>query len=338
MSLSPTSAERVPRYGSSGARPSRRRLLALLCLLQVPWLPATSAQQPFRLVVPAPAGGALDLVARALAEPLAMQLGQPVRVENIVGAGGLVGAMVVSRAPPDGSTIVVVHSGLVAAPTQLPRVDLLDDLVPVARTGRSPLVLVVRVDSPFTSLAGLIGAARSEPGRLSYASGGIGSPGYEAVVELAVRAKGFDAVHIPYGGAIDGGTALQRGDVDFQFGVLGAMLPLIAAGRVRALAVSSAGRVAVLPDVPTVAESGLPGFAIEPWAGIAAPAGTPGDTVVRLDAALRSALDAPAVRTLMARLGIVVDHAGPADFRRQIAREVEAQTARALRAGPKAAR
>lgn len=328
--------------GGVALRPTRRQLLALLGVTAAQALPSVARaawpEQPIRLVVPAPAGGAMDLFARALATALATSVGQPVRVENIVGAGGLIGALAVTRSAPDGTTIVVVHSGLIAAQTFNSRLDLLRDLAPVARLARSPLVLVVRSDAPFTSLQGLVAAAQAAPGRLSYASGGIGSPAHEAVVELAARTGGLDAVHVPYGGAADGATALLRGDIDFEFGVLAAMLPLIEAGRLRALAVTGAGRVPLLPDVPTVAECGVPGFSIEPWAGIAAPAGTPPDIVTRLDAALLRSLDAPGLRALMARLGMIADHADPAAFRRQIALDVQAQALRNQRLGPKIGR
>lgn len=318
-------------------RLSRRRCLGVLGLApllvraEAAW--AAWPGKPIRLVVPVPAGGAVDVFLRALGDALAVELGQPVLADNIPGAGGLIAAKAVARATPDGHTLLLVHSGLVAVQVLNPRLDLLREFVPLARLVHSPLALVVRADVPYKTLAELIAAVRAQPGQFAFGSGGIGSPAHVAVLEIASRAGPFVAVHIPYNGAAEVGTALLRGDIAFQFGVLGAVLPMIAAGRFRALAVTSEVRVALLPDVPTVSEAALPGFRIEPWAGLAAPAGTPAGVVARLSDALPRALAASAVQTVAARLGLVAACADGPSFARQIARELVKEKVRARQLG-----
>jgi tripartite-type tricarboxylate transporter receptor subunit TctC len=284
-------------------------------------------------VVPAPPGGGLDLFARALAEQLTIALGQTVFVVSIPGAGGLIGAQAAARATPDGYTLALIHSGLLSVQAVKPRLDLLRAFLPLARLAHSPLVVVVRADAPQASFAELIAAVRAQPGRLSYASGGSGSPSHVAVAEMAYRLRDFDAVHVPYGGATEAATALVRGDVDFQVGVLGAVLPLIAAGRLRALAVTSGQRIGALPDLPTVAEAALPGFSIEPWSGLAMPAGAPADVAARIGEVLPRALDAAPMHTLSRKLGFEIAHADAASFARKLARELDAEKLRVKRLG-----
>lgn len=283
--------------------------------------------------MPAPPGAALDLFARALVEHLSLALGQPVIVANIAGAGGLIAAKVGSRSAPDGHTLLLAHSGLLAVQTFNPRLDLLREFVPVARLVHSPLVLVVRAEAPYKTLADLFAAVRAHPGRFSYGSGGIGTPSHVAVVEIASRTGPIGAVHIPYNAASEASTAMLRGDIEFAFGVLGALLPLIESGRLCALAVTGDGRTSLLPDVPTVSEAGVPGFSLEPWAGLMAPAGTPSEVLVRLDSAVPRVLAAPAMQAFVARLGLVVAYADGPTFATQIARELAQESQHANQLG-----
>lgn len=325
------------RWPRAALRLTRRRCLAalglapLLVRAEAAW--AAWPGKPIRLVVPVPAGGAVDVLVRALGEALAVELGQPVLADNIPGAGGLIAAKAVARATSDGHTLLLVHSGMVAVQVLNPRLDLLRELVPLARLVHSPLALVVRADVPYKTLAELIAAVRAQPGQFAFGSGGIGSPAHVAVLEIASRAGPFAAVHIPYNGAAEAGTALLRGDIEFQFGVLGAVLPMVVAGRFRALAVTGATRSALLPEVPTVAEAGLPGFRIEPWAGLAAPAGTPAGIVARWGDLLPRVLAGPTVQPVVVRLGLVSAYADGPELARQIARELVQEAARARQLG-----
>lgn len=316
---------------------ARRRLIGSLCLAPSLFAPsigyAAWPSRPIRLVVPAPPGGALDLFARALAEQLTLALGQTVLVVNISGAGGLIGAQAAARAAPDGYTLALIHSGLLSVQAVNPRLDLLHDFLPLARLVHSPLVVVVRTDSPYGSLADLIVAVRARPGRLSYGSGGIGSSSHVAVAEMAQRLHDFNAVHVPYGGAAEAATALVRGDVDFQAGVLAAVLPMIEAGRLRGLAVTSGGRIGALPTLATVAEAALPGFSIEPWAGLAMPAGAPADAVASLSEVLPRALDVATMRALAVKLGFEIAYIDAFSFARQMARELDDEKLRVKRLG-----
>jgi tripartite-type tricarboxylate transporter receptor subunit TctC len=264
---------------------------------------------------------------------LTLALGQIVFVVNIPGAGGFVGAQAAARATPDGYTLALIHSGLLSVQAVNPRLDLLHAFLPLARLAYSPLVVAVRADSPHASLGELIAAVRAQPGRLSYSSGGSGSPSHIALAEMAYRLRGFDAVHVPYGGAIEAATALARGDVDFQVGVLGAALPLMEAGRLRALAVTSGRRIGALPDLPTVAEVALPGFSIEPWTGLAMPAGAPANVVARIGEVLPQSLDSVPMRALSIKLGFEIAHADALGFARQMARELDAERLRVKRLG-----
>ena len=273
------------------------------------------------------------MFARALAGQLAPALGQPVRVENVAGAAGLLAAQAAARAAPDGYTLVLIQSGLLWLQAIDPKREMLRELVPVARLAHSPLVLVVRAESPHATLAELIATVRARPGRLSFGSGGLGSPSHIVVAEMAHRLPDFDVIHIPYNGAADSAVALMRGDVDFEVGVLGAVLALIRNGRLRALAVTGANRLALLPVVPTLSEGAAPGLVIEPWGGMAMPAHAPPDAVARLGALLPRVLEAPALSTLMAQLGLVADYGESTAFALQIARELQLERERARRLG-----
>jgi len=301
----------------------RRALLGVLGLL---WLPAATRAQgrPIRLVVPFTPGGSTDILARALAPKLAAALGQNVIVDNKPGAGGSLGAAEVAQAAPDGQTLLMGHIGTLAVNVSLyPKLayDPVKSFAPVAWVARVPNVLVVNAASGIGSLKELIARAKARPGQMSYSSGGNGSAAHIAFEYFKLRA-GIFMTHIPYRGTAPSVTDLISGQVDATFTGTPAVLPHIRSGRLRALAVSSTARIAALPEVPTVAESGFPGFEADQWYGIVAPAGTPPAVVARLNAEIHKALALPDVARQLAAEGAVPTPGPPQAFGELIAREI----------------
>jgi tripartite-type tricarboxylate transporter receptor subunit TctC len=301
----------------------RRALLGVLGLL---WLPAATRAQgrPIRLVVPFTPGGSTDILARALAPKLAAALGQNVIVDNKPGAGGSLGAAEVAQAAPDGQTLLMGHIGTLAVNVSLyPKLayDPVKSFAPVAWVARVPNVLVVNAASGIGSLKELIARAKARPGQMSYSSGGNGSAAHISFEYFKLRA-GIFMTHIPYRGTAPSVTDLISGQVDATFTGTPAVLPHIRSGRLRALAVSSTARIAALPEVPTVAESGFPGFEADQWYGIVAPAGTPPAVVARLNAEIHKALALPDVARQLAAEGAVPTPGPPQAFGELIAREI----------------
>ena len=305
------------------ARARRRALLAGLAVLS--GLPTARAQgRPIRLVVPFTPGGSTDILARALAPKLAAALGQNVIVDNKPGAGGSLGAAEVANAVPDGQTLLMGHIGTLAVNVSLyPKLpyDPVKSFAPVAWVARVPNVLVVNAASGIGSLKELVARAKARPGQLSCSSGGNGSAAHIAFEYFKLRAGIFMA-HIPYRGTAPSVTDLLSGQVDATFTGTPAVLPHIRNGKLRALAVSSAARIAALPEVPTVAESGYPGFEADQWYGIVAPAGTPPAMVARLNAEIHKALALPDVAQQLAAEGAVPNPGPPQAFGELIAREI----------------
>ncbi len=247
--------------------------------------------KPLRIIVPFPPGGSTDILARAIAPRIALP-GQTVLIDNRPGAGGSLGADFAARAEADGNTLLMGHIGTLAVNVALyPRLpyDPLKSFSPVAGVARVPNLLVVNAASPVRSLAELVARAKSRPGQLSYASGGNGSAAHITMEYLKLR-TGIFMVHIPYRGTAPSVTDVLGGQVDATFTGAPAVLPQVRGGRLRALAVSSASRIAGLPEVPTVAESGYPGWEADQWYGLVAPAGTPAEPLARLNAAVNLAL------------------------------------------------
>jgi tripartite-type tricarboxylate transporter receptor subunit TctC len=252
---------------------------------------AAYPERPVRLIVPFPPGGAVDAVGRLLGNALAPHLGQPVVIEDRGGAGGIVGMEAAAHAAPDGYTMMVSHSGFAAMPglyRKLP-FDPVKDFEGVITAVSGIYVLVVNPELPFKSVAELIGYAKANPGKLTYASAGIGSTVHLAS-EFFKRSASVDILHVPYKGTGPAITDLIGGQVQMMFGPVVNTLPLAQAGKLRALAVTSAKRSALAPDLPSVAESGLPGFEVVGWYGLAVPAGTPKPAVARLNSETNSAL------------------------------------------------
>lgn len=253
-------------------------------------------QKPVRFVVPYPPGGGLDSVARLLAQNLQEVLGQPVVVENRPGAGGTIGVDYVAKAPADGYTLLVGSPVVTISPSVYSKLTYnpLTDLAPIIRLTISPSLLVVNPSLPVLSVEELIALARSKPGKLNFASGGVGTSQHLAGELLKYLAK-IDIVHVPYKGSVPAQTDLIAGRCDFMF-VEPGMLPMVKAGKLRALAVSTAKRYVKAPELPTVAESGLPGYEATNWYGLLAPAGTPKDVISLLNRGMSEVLKKPDVQ------------------------------------------
>ncbi|MGV3571887.1 MAG: Bug family tripartite tricarboxylate transporter substrate binding protein [Ramlibacter sp.] len=307
----------------------RRRealLAAAACALGLPGLARaqTYPARPIRLVVPFTPGGSSDILARAIGQELARAWGQPVVIENVPGAGGSLGADRVAKAAPDGYTLLMGHTGTLAVnPTLYPKLpyDAQRAFAPVAWVARVPNVLVVHASVPAKTLRELVALAKAKPGQLAYGSGGNGSAAHTTMEFLKLQA-GMSLLHIPYRGTAPSVNDLLAGQVQALFTGAPALLPHIQGGRIRALAVSSPRRLPLLPDVPTVAESGVPGthgFEADQWYGLVAPAGTPADVVAKLNQEVNRSLAAADVRTRLAAEGAEPTPATPQAFGAMIA-------------------
>lgn len=266
--------------------------------------PGTWPLRPIRMIVPFPPGGPTDIVARVLAERMSRELGQPFVVENRPGANGNIGNEAAAKAAPDGDTVLYNTSSIALSPAlyaNLPY-DALRDLSPVALTATIPLVLAVHEALPVRDVAGFVAYLRARPGQLSYGSAGNGNVTHLAAFML-LRANGLDAVHIPYRGSAPALLDAAAGRVQFLTDTVNSALPLIRDGRLRALAVTSPRRIALLPEAPTLAETVMPGFEVGAWQGMMVPARTFPAVIARLNAAAMIALNDPDVRTKLAEQG-----------------------------------
>jgi tripartite-type tricarboxylate transporter receptor subunit TctC len=281
--------------------------------------------KPIRLIVPFAAGGGNDNVARLVGKRLADGLGQPVLVDNRPGAGGVVGAELAAKSAPDGYTLFLGGVGSHAINPNLHEklpYDPIKDFAPVALLAQAPLILVVHPSVPARDIADFIAYARANPGRLNFASNGNGSSSQLAAVMFDSMA-GVDMVHVPYKGLAPALSDLLSGQVQLMFSSVVAILPHIKAGKLRALAVTGTKRLASMPELPTIAESGLPGYEASSWYGILAPAGTPRDIVARLNAELGRALEQPEVRNSLLAEGAEPIGGSPERFAVHIRSEKE---------------
>jgi tripartite-type tricarboxylate transporter receptor subunit TctC len=281
---------------------------------------STWPTRPVRILVGYPAGGANDLVARAVAAPLAETLKQPVTVENRTGAAGTIAADAAKRAAPDGDTLYMMSSAQVLAPFVRREVsfDPVADFAPISLCASAPYFLVVHSSVPARNVPELVALAKSRPGGLSYASSGVGA-GPHLTSSLFMAVAGIEMNHVPYRGDADAMVDLTAGRVQVSFISVPPTWPHIQAGTLRGLAVSSAERLAMAPNIPTVAESGYPGFDMGAWWGLVGPKGLPQPIVDRVAAAVRPILDGAAFGDRFAAQGITPGKLGPAAFAQRIA-------------------
>jgi tripartite-type tricarboxylate transporter receptor subunit TctC len=259
---------------------------------------------PVKLIVPFQAGGLTDILAREIAQHASASLGQQFIVENKPGAGGIIGADNVAKAKPDGYTILMGSIGTNAVNahlySKLPY-DTLKDFTPIGLVASGSLMLVVNPAVPAKNLKELLDYARANPGKLSYASGGAGASQHLAG-ELLKTTAGINILHVPYKGVVKGVTDVLAGQVSMTFD-LATVMPYIQAGKLRPIAVANAQRASAFPEVPTIAEAGLPGFEASAWYGLFAPAGTPKEIVAKLNQEMVRALQDPALRKRLVTLG-----------------------------------
>ena len=305
-----------------------RRLLAVLAAIAIVAPAAALAQawpnRPVKIVVPFAAGGPADIYARAIGEKLQAALGQPFVVENRPGGGSIVGTDLVAKSAPDGYTLLMmsnthtVNESLVKEkPFQLMR-----DFAPVAPVNFSDLVMVVHPSVPATTLAEYIALAKSKPGALNYASSGPGTP-YHMAGELFKSMAGVDVLHVPYKGSSGARTDILGGQVQMMFDAITTMAPNVRAGKLKALGTSGKSRSAVLPDVPTVSEAGVPGYEAVIWLGIMAPAGTPRPIVERLNAEITKAANTPEMKEAWGKQGAQAMSMSPDEFARFMREDID---------------
>ena len=308
---------------------ARRTVLRLaLAAAALPALPRLSAAQAYpsrlvRIVVPVPPGGALDILARLTGQWLADHLGQPFVIENRPGGGTNIATEQALRATPDGYTLLLIPGSVTANATLYQHLsfDFIRDIIPIAMISSLPLVMIVNPSNPAKTVPEFIAWAKANPGTVSMASGGTGSTSHIGG-ELLKLMTGIDMLHVPYRGGAPAITDLMGGTVQVYFSPLPEAISNIKAGKIRALAVTTAKRSQALPDVPTIGES-VPGFEANTWQGIGAPKGTPTEIVALLNKEINAALADPNIKARLAELGSVPSPMSPAEFEKYIVDETE---------------
>lgn len=280
--------------------------------------------KPVRIIIPFSAGGPADLYARYLGQHLEKPLGQPVVVENRVGGGGVIGADAVVKSAADGYTLLMMsntHTVNESLRSKQPY-KLMTDLVPVSPVNYSDLLLVVHPGVPAKDLKELLALIKAKPGALNYASSGPGTP-YHMAGELFKAMAGLDIVHVPHKESSGMRTSVLGGQVEMVFDAITVMAKQAEAGKVRAIATSGRTRSSVMPDVPTVAEAGVPGYEATIWLGVMAPAGTPNPIVQKLNSEIQTIIGLPEVKDAWAKQGAVPMHMSPAEFGKYMAQDIE---------------
>jgi tripartite-type tricarboxylate transporter receptor subunit TctC len=286
-----------------------------------------SAQQypsrPVRFIVPFPPGGGNDIVGRIVAQRLNEALGVPVVVDNRGGAGGTIGTELAARAPADGHTMLINNISLAVNATLIPKLpyDTLKDLAPVSLLGRQPNVLVVPPSLAAGSVKELLARARARPGELTYGSGGIGTASHLATEMLKLMTK-TDLIHVPYKGLGPALTDLMGGQVQLIISTLASALPQLKAGKMKALAVTTAQRSSFFPELPTLAEAGVPGYEFSTWYGLLVPGATPRAVVAQLNATTVKVLQSPALKQQLVLQGLEPTPSTPAEFDAYLRSEV----------------
>jgi tripartite-type tricarboxylate transporter receptor subunit TctC len=313
------------------------RALAALFFIAGNAVAQTYPAKPVKLIVPFPPGGNTDIVGRLIADKLSGSLGQQVYVENRGGAGGTIGAEAAAKSPNDGYTLFFSTTGtLASAPSMQPnlRYDPIKDFAPIGTLANAPVVVIVRDDLPPRNLHELIELAKAKPGTLKFGSAGTGHFVHIAG-EMFKSAAGVDMLHVPYKGVSQALVDMLGGRIDVMFDAPAQYEPHLRSGKVRALAVASPKRLSRLPDVPTAAEAGLPRYVLASWFGLAAPAGTPAESVNRINADVQKALAAPDVVETMAKLGLEPGGGTPKQYAEMIAADLAQWRAAVKAAGIK---
>ncbi|MCC2673154.1 MAG: extra-cytoplasmic solute receptor [Ramlibacter sp.] len=307
---------------------SRRHALAAIalaaaaCGMAGPAVAQAWPAKPITMIVPFPPGGPTDLVARVLAQKLGDQLGQNVVVDNKGGANGNIGAQFAARAPADGYTILYNTSSITLSPAlykNLPY-DVEKDFAPVALTAVVPLALVVHPSVPANNVKEFIAYAKANPGKLTYGSAGNGNVTHLGAFQFA-QANGIDAVHAPFKGSAPADLALASGDIQFMTDTVNSVMGFVKDKRMKMLAVTTARRMSLFPDVPTLAESGMPGFEVGAWQGVMVPAATPKAIVDRLNAEIVKALQTPDLKAKLAVQGAEPLGSTPAEYGAYVKKE-----------------
>jgi tripartite-type tricarboxylate transporter receptor subunit TctC len=299
----------------------RRALALATALLAAPILLATQClaqdypTRPIRIIVPFGAGGPADVTARLIGNVLQENFGQPFVVENRTGAGGVIGTLEAAKSPPDGYTLLMMSNTQTANESLVPqrKYELMRDLAPIAPVNYSDLVIVVHPQVPAKTLQEFVALAKSQPGKLNYASSGQGTP-YHMAGELFKTMAGIDLVHVPYRNSGEARSGVIGGQVQMMIDALPAMAPNISENQVRALATTGNTRSSVLPNIPTAGEAGVPGYEATIWLGLMAPAGTPKPVIDRLNAAVNAAIKRPDVIKLWTEQGVVPMSMTPEEF------------------------
>jgi tripartite-type tricarboxylate transporter receptor subunit TctC len=292
-------------------------------------------QRPIRFIVPFPAGASTDIIGRILAQKMSQQLGQQIVIENRAGASGNIGADAIAKATPDGYTIGIAtastHAVAASLTANLPY-DPIKDFAPVAMLGSQPYVLVLHPALPARNLAELIALARAKPGTLNYGSAGVASLAHLATALFATMA-GIDIVHVPYKSSAQSVTDMITGRLDMQFATIAPSLPNIQAGQLRALATSGKTRVAVLPEVPTVAEAGIAGYEAALWVAVVAPAATPTTIVARLNRTMNDILNSADGTEALIAQGMTAEAGAPDTVTQRIRDDIAKWRDVAVKAG-----
>jgi len=298
---------------------TRTRAVIAALLLAAAATAASAQSYPskaIRIIVPYPAGGTSDILARSVGQKLSEAWGQPVLVDNKPGANGNVGAEMVAKAAPDGYTLLLADIGSLAiSPSVYPTLpfDPVKDFAPVTMVAYSPHILVVHPSVPAGSVKELVALAKAKPGKLNFAMSGVGGAPHLAGVDFALR-TGIDWAYIPYKGGAQAIADVAGGQADVTLNGMLATYPLVKGDKLKLLAVSSARRMAAIPDVPTIAESGVPGFESGSWQGVIAPAGTPPEIVARLNGEIARIVGTAEMRENLAKQGAEVRTSAPGEF------------------------
>jgi tripartite-type tricarboxylate transporter receptor subunit TctC len=301
-----------------------RPLLLALALVATPALADEYPHRLIRMIVPFGAGGPTDVFTRALGEELRKSLGQPIVMENRPGAGTIIGTTEVARSAPDGYTLLMISATQTTVETLSPNKSykLMRDLIPVAAVINSELVLVVPQRSPVNSLKELIALAKAKPGKLNYGSSGPGS-NYHMAGELIKNLAGLDMVHVPYKGSTGARADIISGQIDLMFDSVPTAAPTIEGGMLKALGTSGKVRSPILPNVPTIAEAGIPGYDASIWIGVMAPAGTPRPIVELLNREINKILMRPDIQESWKRQGANTMVMSPEEFGAYVESEIE---------------